>query len=89
MGGEFGGELIHICVWLSPFTVHLKPSQHCYSAIHQHKIKSFKQNIKCIYILTVRNLLLEPPYTFYVLYREYVVIYTILYHFGLFIVDLG
>ena len=30
MGGEFGGEWI--CVydaWLSPFTVHLKRSQHC------------------------------------------------------------
>ena len=24
MGGEFGGEQIHIYVWLSPFTVHLK-----------------------------------------------------------------
>ena len=29
MGQEFGGEWIHVCVWLSPFTVHLKPSQHC------------------------------------------------------------
>ena len=28
MGGEFGGEWIHACVWLSPFAVHLKPSQH-------------------------------------------------------------
>ena len=27
MGGEFGGEWIH--EWLSPSTVHLKPSQHC------------------------------------------------------------
>ena len=24
MGGEFGGEWIHVYVWLSPFTVHLK-----------------------------------------------------------------
>ena len=24
-----GGEWIHVCVWLSPFTVHLKLSQHC------------------------------------------------------------
>ena len=23
MGGEFGGEWIHVHVWLSPFTVHL------------------------------------------------------------------
>ena len=27
-GGELGGEWIHVYVWLSPFTVHLKPSQH-------------------------------------------------------------
>ena len=32
-GGEFGGEWIHVYVWLSPFTVHLKLSQHCYSAL--------------------------------------------------------
>ena len=29
MGGEFGGELIHVYVWLRPFAVHLKLSQHC------------------------------------------------------------
>ena len=28
MRGEFGGERIHIYVWLSSFTVHLKLSQH-------------------------------------------------------------
>ena len=28
MGGEFGGEWILVCIWLSPFAVHLKPSQH-------------------------------------------------------------
>ena len=28
-GGEFGGELIHVYVWLSPFPVHLKLSQRC------------------------------------------------------------
>ena len=26
MGGEFGGEWIHVYLWLSPFTVHLKLS---------------------------------------------------------------
>ena len=26
MGGEFGGEWIHVYVWLSPFAVHLKVS---------------------------------------------------------------
>ena len=29
MGVRFGGEWIHIYVWLSPFPVHLKLSQHC------------------------------------------------------------
>ena len=29
MGEGVGGEWIHIYVWLSPFTVHLKLSQHC------------------------------------------------------------
>ena len=29
MGGEFWGEWIHVCVWLSPFAVHLRLSQHC------------------------------------------------------------
>ena len=29
LGGEFGGERIHVYVWLSPFVVHLKLSQHC------------------------------------------------------------
>ena len=29
MGGGFGGEWIHVHVWLSPFSVHLKLSQHC------------------------------------------------------------
>ena len=27
--GEFGGEWIRVYVWLSPFAVHLKPSQYC------------------------------------------------------------
>ena len=48
MGGEFGGEWIHRYVWLSPFAVHLKLSQHCQSAIPQYKIKSLK-NKRCIY----------------------------------------
>ena len=29
MGGEFGGEWTHVYVWLGPFNVHLKLSQHC------------------------------------------------------------
>ena len=33
MGGQFVGECIHVYVWLSPFAVHLKLSQHCLSAM--------------------------------------------------------
>ena len=40
MGGEFEGECIHVYAWLSPFSVHLKLSQHCSSVIPQCKIKS-------------------------------------------------
>ena len=29
MGRDFGGEWIRVYVWLSPFTIHLKLSQHC------------------------------------------------------------
>ena len=29
MEGEFGGEWIHVYVWMSPFTVHLKLSAIC------------------------------------------------------------
>ena len=29
MGVEFGGERIHVYIWLSPFAVHWKLSQHC------------------------------------------------------------
>ena len=39
MGGESGGEWMHVHVWLSPFAVHLTLSQHCYLAILQYKIK--------------------------------------------------
>ena len=28
-GGESGGEWLHVCVWLSPFPVHMRVSQHC------------------------------------------------------------
>ena len=29
IGGGFGGEWVHVYVWLRLFTVHLKLSQHC------------------------------------------------------------
>ena len=38
MGGEFGGDWIHVYVWLSLFTVHPKLSQHSLSAIPQYKM---------------------------------------------------
>ena len=31
VGGEFEEKWIHVYVWLNPFTVHLKLSQHCLS----------------------------------------------------------
>ena len=41
MRGEFGGEWIHIYVWLSSFARYLKLLQHCWWAIPQDKIKGF------------------------------------------------
>lgn len=38
MGGEFGGERIHVYVWPSPFVVHLKLSQH--TPIQNKKLKN-------------------------------------------------
>ena len=34
---------VRVYVWLSPFTAHLKLSQHCQLAIPQYKIKSLKK----------------------------------------------
>ena len=47
-GGEFEGEWIHGYVWLSPFAVHLKLSQHCELAILQYKIKSSGKENDCL-----------------------------------------
>jgi len=38
MGRGFDGEWIHVHVWLSPFTVHLKLSQNCYLFISQYTL---------------------------------------------------
>ena len=42
MGVAFGGEWIHVYVWLSPFAIHLKLSQHCllisYTPIQNKKV---------------------------------------------------
>ena len=45
MGGEFGGEWIHVYVWLSPFTVDLKLSQG-YTLIQNKKLKKKKKRKK-------------------------------------------
>ena len=44
MGGEFQGEWIHVYVWLSPFTVRLKLSQHCLFISCRPIQKCFKKN---------------------------------------------
>ena len=41
MGGEFGGEWIHVCVCLSPFTVHLKLSHCLFQLCSNTKIKMY------------------------------------------------
>ena len=46
VGGGVGEEWIPVDVWLSPFAVHLKRSQHCQLAILQHKIKCLKRKKK-------------------------------------------
>ena len=45
MGGELGRECgyTYVYVWLSPFAIHLKLSQHYESALPQYKIKSLKK----------------------------------------------
>lgn len=50
MGGRFEGEWVHAFVWLSPFAAHLKPLQHCSSAIPQNQLKSSKEkkNLKSL-----------------------------------------
>ena len=40
MGREFGGEWVHVCVWLSALSGYPKLSQHCESGIPQYKIKA-------------------------------------------------
>ena len=56
MGGEFGGERIHVYVWLSLFAVHLKLSQHCgLSAIPQDEIKSLKKILRIVLYLSYKK----------------------------------
>ena len=43
MGEESRGEWIRVYVWLSHLDVQLEPSQHCFLAILQYKMKSFEK----------------------------------------------
>ena len=55
--GGFGGAWMHIYVWLSPFTVHLKLPEHCQLPRPHYKIKSLSLNkkIPTISLSYVRN----------------------------------
>ena len=44
MEGKFGGEWKYVYVWLSPFAVKLKLSQHCELAIQHKKFKRKKND---------------------------------------------
>ena len=52
MGGDLGGERIHVYVWLSHFAVHLKPSQHWlligYTPIQNKKVTTKKDSLVSI-----------------------------------------
>ena len=47
IGGEFGGEWIHVYVWLSPITVHLKLTTLLIDYIPIQNIFGFKKFKKC------------------------------------------
>ena len=53
MGGEFGGEWIQVYVWLSPFRIHLKPSQY-YLLIGYTPMQNKKTNFKSI-LSSIKN----------------------------------
>ena len=40
MNVVFGGEWIHVYMWLSPFIVHLELSQNCKLSILQYNIRA-------------------------------------------------
>ena len=45
MGGEFGGEWIHVYIWLTPFTVHLTLSKQLigYTPVQNKNLKKRKK----------------------------------------------
>ena len=51
VGGAFGGEWIHVYVWLSPFAFHLKPSQHCLLIGYTPTQKDKKNKLAILFLL--------------------------------------
>ena len=54
------GRTDNVYGWPSPFSVHLKQPQHCWSAVTQYKIKNLKFE-KNMYILKMPQCELGPP----------------------------
>ena len=52
MGGEFGGEWVHVRTWLSPFAVHLQLSEHClligYAPIRGSQVAQWVRNLPAV-----------------------------------------
>ena len=66
MGGEFGGEWVHVHVWLSPFVVHLRLSQHClvgYTPIQNKTFFFFF--LKCVIQFSTTKISLEFRFLFH------------------------
>ena len=56
MGGEFGGEWVHVYVWLNPFAVHLKPSHCLWISCTPTQNKVFKKKVcSVLYVNIVMN----------------------------------
>ena len=52
-GRGFGGEWIHVCVWLSPFSFHLKLTTLliCYACMHTKSLQfSSVQSLSCVWL---------------------------------------
>ena len=61
MGGKYGGEWIHIYVWLSPFTVQLKLWQHHQSAISSVQLFSLLKLMSIELVMPSNHLTLFRP----------------------------
>ena len=73
-GGEFGGEWIHIYVWLSPFVVHLNYCKIVNQSVNQHHLESVSVYIHtcvCVYMYIYKYL--------YISVYIYICIYIYLY----------